>query len=202
MFSHLTASGCRRSLRLNSVAAWKISLGGLPGRQVEDLVGAERHASGLGSLQLLPAEAGAHLAEALPAVARFGLPCVRRAPAGHPDAGATAPDWSGSPRGTGLAATSPRACTNGRTRHVDRRLRTAALETPAGSPSRSAGCSTTCRPARPTGALSGDERQHIRGPDASITSRNPPIGNATPAGPWPNGIREPGASAATESKHS
>jgi hypothetical protein len=28
------------------------------------------------------------------------------------------------------------------------------------------------------------------------------IGNATPAGPWPNGIREPGASAAAESKHS
>src|SRR5258708_1207465 len=27
------------------------------------------------------------------------------------------------------------------------------------------------------------------------------MGNATPAGPWPNGIREPGASVATESKH-
>jgi hypothetical protein len=38
--------------------------------------------------------------------------------------------------------------------------------------------------------------------DASVTSHNPPIGNATPAGPWPNGIPEPGASVATESKHS
>jgi hypothetical protein len=59
-----------------------------------------------------PAEVGAHLVEALPAVARLELPCLRRAPAEHPDAGATAPGGSGSPRGTGLAATSPRACKN------------------------------------------------------------------------------------------
>jgi len=39
--------------------------------QVEDLVRAERHASGVGSLELLRAEVGAHLVEAVLEIARF-----------------------------------------------------------------------------------------------------------------------------------
>src|SRR6266516_590272 len=44
---------------------------GLSGGQVEGLVGAEVHALGIGSLELFLAEVGAHLAEAVVAVARF-----------------------------------------------------------------------------------------------------------------------------------
>ena len=49
----------------------KIGLGGPFRDQVEDLVRAERHASGVGSLELLRAEVGAHLVEAVLEVARF-----------------------------------------------------------------------------------------------------------------------------------
>ena len=38
------------------------------------------------------------------------------------------------------------------------------------------------------------EKPEAKHGGASITSDKPPIGNATPAGPWPNRIREPRAS--------
>ncbi len=56
----------------------------------------------------------------------------------------------GSPRGTGLAATSPRACKNAKNPDtIDSRRRTVAADTPASSPPRSTGCSAPCSPARP-----------------------------------------------------
>src|SRR6516225_4448503 len=51
----------------------KISREGLSGSQVKSLAGAERHAPGVGSIELLLAEVGAHLVEAVPAVARLEL---------------------------------------------------------------------------------------------------------------------------------
>jgi hypothetical protein len=56
---------------------------------------------------------------------------------------------SGS-RGTGLAATSPRACKNAKNPDtIDKRRRTVAADTPPGSLPRSTGCSTPCSPSRP-----------------------------------------------------
>ena len=51
----------------------KIRRGGLSGGQVECLIGAERHACGVGPVELLLAEVGAHLVQAVPAVACFKL---------------------------------------------------------------------------------------------------------------------------------
>ena len=51
----------------------KISLGGRSGGQVEGLAGAERHAPCVGLLELLLAEMGAHLLDAVAAVARIGV---------------------------------------------------------------------------------------------------------------------------------
>jgi len=46
---------------------------GLSGSQVEGLIGADRHARGVGLLELLLAEVTAHLVEAVLAVVRFKL---------------------------------------------------------------------------------------------------------------------------------
>jgi len=51
----------------------KIRLGGLSGDQVEGLAGAERHALGVGLVELLLAEVGAHLLQAVLAIERFKL---------------------------------------------------------------------------------------------------------------------------------
>ena len=51
----------------------QVRLGGLSGGEVQGLVGAECHAHGIGRLELLLTETGAHLGEAVLAVARFKL---------------------------------------------------------------------------------------------------------------------------------
>jgi hypothetical protein len=51
----------------------KIRRGGLPGGQLECLIGAERHTCGVGPVELRLAEVGAHLVQAVPAVACFKL---------------------------------------------------------------------------------------------------------------------------------
>ena len=56
------------------------------------------------------------------------------APAARSGAGGTAPAGSAAPGGTGLAATSPRACKNAKKPDtIDRRRRTVAADTPPGS---------------------------------------------------------------------
>jgi Domain of unknown function (DUF222) len=56
----------------------------------------------------------------------------------------------GSPRGTGFAATSPRACKNAKNPDtIDSRRRTVAADTPPGSPRVATGCSAPCSPPRP-----------------------------------------------------
>jgi hypothetical protein len=56
----------------------------------------------------------------------------------------------GSPRGTGLAATSPRACKNAKKPDtIDKRRRTVAADTPAGSSPGPAACSAPCSLVRP-----------------------------------------------------
>ena len=53
----------------------------------------------------------------------------------------------GSPRGTGLAATSPRACKNAKKPDtIDKRRRTVAADTPPGSSASPAGCSARSPP--------------------------------------------------------
>ncbi|HEY6315539.1 MAG TPA: hypothetical protein VIY52_32690 [Streptosporangiaceae bacterium] len=56
----------------------------------------------------------------------------------------------GSPRGTGLAATSPRACKNAKNPDtIESRRRTVAADTPPGSSRAFSGCSTPRSPAWP-----------------------------------------------------
>lgn len=55
----------------HSCRARKVSLEGFSGGQVEGLIGAERHALGVGLFELLSAEMGAHLVQAVASIGGF-----------------------------------------------------------------------------------------------------------------------------------